>query len=95
MQVSAVPAMTLRDERGRVIPMEAGPRLYCGRWVEEGRDIAGAQRPLDPCWHENGDFGCDSSPWAPEDSCGDHIRPFDVIRMDLGYNRDGTRNDSP
>lgn len=71
----------LRDARGRVIPMEAGPCLWCGRWVEEGRRLAGATNPHDPAWHANGDFGCDETPESNSEGCGDHCRPYDVARL--------------
>jgi predicted transcriptional regulator len=73
----AVEAGVLRSERGEVIPMEAGPCLFCWRYVEEGRDMAGATRPFDPCWQANGDFGCDDSP-----ECG-HFRPYDAALLRL------------
>ncbi len=80
--VAATPAMILRNAEGRVFPMKAGPCLWCGEWVESGRDAAGATDPYDPCWNVDGDFGCDRSPDADDDGCGDHARPYDLaLRM--------------
>jgi len=74
----AVPAQIVRDGYGDEVPMEAGPCLWCGQWVEEGREMAGATNPLDPCWHHEGDFGCMESPETSEEGCGSHMRPFDL-----------------
>lgn len=85
----AVPAGTLKAADGRTIPMEPGPCLWCGEYVEEGRDMAGATRPFDPCWQQDGDFGCNASPEASDDGCGDHARPYDLALYLLGIGYDG------
>lgn len=81
MSVKAVAKGELRDKLGRLVPMEEGPCLFCHRWVEEGRDMAGCTDPLDPAWQVNGDFGCDRSPITNEEGTGDHVRPYDVALM--------------
>ena len=78
--IKAVKAGTLFGANGRPIPMKAGPCLWCGEWVEEGRDMAGATDPFDPCWNIDGDFGCDKSPESCGEGCGDHARPYDLAR---------------
>jgi len=67
--------------------MIAGPCLYCGQWVEHGRDESGATNPEDAAWHIDGDFGCSAVLIPDEDdpseppSCGDHARPYDLLRL--------------
>ncbi len=58
--------------------MTPGPCLWCEEYVESGRDIAGSTNPLDPAWHNDGDFGCDDAPEATNDACGNHARPYDL-----------------
>ena len=80
--IKAVRTLPVYGANGRVIPMKAGPCLWCGEHVESGRDEAGAQDPYDPCWHVDGDFGCDKSPDTNGEGCGDHARPYDLaLRM--------------
>ena len=79
--VLAVPQEPLLNARGFIISMAAGPCLWCHAWVESGRDEAGATNPFDPCWNADGDFGCDDSPEASEEGCGDHARPYDLARL--------------
>ncbi|MEN6550006.1 MAG: hypothetical protein ABFE07_28515 [Armatimonadia bacterium] len=79
-----VPTKVVLDGRGLAIRMEPGPCLWCGLWVVSGREVAGATNPYDPCWHADGDFGCDESPETGEDGCGDHARPYDLAVRLLG-----------
>ena len=58
--------------------LAAGPCLWCGQVVEEGRDMAGATNPYDPCWHVDGAFGCDDSPETDSEGVGSHARPYDL-----------------
>ena len=88
--IAAVRAGVLRDARGREIPMSGEHEcLFCREYVTEGRDMAGASRPFDPCWQVNGDFGCDASPDSGKDGCGDHFTLWDAALLTLkpeGYN---------
>ena len=68
----------------KTYPMTSGPCLWCGEYVESGRDIAGSTNPLDPAWHNDGDFGCDNSPQATFEGCGNHARPYDLAIILLG-----------
>lgn len=79
-----VPTKEVRDDRGVVVAMRPGPCLWCGQWVESGREMAGATNPYDPCWQADGDFGCDASPETNEEGCGDHARPYDLAVRLLG-----------
>ena len=76
--VKAVPAGILTNARGREIPMNPGPCIWCGEWVESDRDGAGCTNPFDPAWQINGDYGCDQSPESCNEGCGDHARPYDL-----------------
>jgi hypothetical protein len=59
--------------------MDPGPCIWCGQWVESKREEAGSTNPFDPCWAtEDGDFGCDQSPEANAEGCGDHDLPYDL-----------------
>lgn len=89
MEHKAVEAGVLTDKRGNVVEMEPGLCLWCGEYVEEGRDLAGATRPFDPCWNADGDFGCNDAPDAGDDGCGDHARPYDLALRVLGYGPNG------
>ena len=63
---------------------DPGPCLFCDQYVESGRVLAGAPDSTsfqDPCWHVDGDFGCEASPLTDEEGTGDHIRPSDVRRL--------------
>jgi len=80
----AVPLKPLINARGKEIKMEPGYCIWCGQYVEEGRDEAGATNPQDPCWQANGDFGCDYAPDANDEGCGNHARPYDLARRILG-----------
>jgi hypothetical protein len=72
----------MKDARGREIKMEPGYCIWCGHYVEEGREMSGATNPLDPAWQVDGDFGCDQSPQSNDDGVGDHMRPYDLaIRL--------------
>lgn len=79
----AAPVRPLMNARGEVVPMTPGPCLWCGRWVEIGREEAGSTNPYDPAWCEDGDYGCDDSPESNDEGVGDHCRPYDVARMIL------------
>lgn len=87
--VKAVEAATLTNGSGRPIPMEAGPCLWCGLFVESDRDAAGATDPYDPCWQIDGDFGCDMSPETTDEGVGDHARPYDLAVRLLNPARKG------
>lgn len=76
-QATTNDAPSVKTRRGTIKATE-GPCLWCGRFVTIGRKEAGATNPLDPCWNDNGDFGCDRSPWTDADGIGDHARPFDL-----------------
>ena len=78
MRHKATEAGVLKNARGREVKMAAGPCIFCGEWVEEGREEAGATNPFDPCWHVGGDFGCWANPVTGEDGTGDHMRPYDL-----------------
>lgn len=80
----AAPMKVLYGARGNIVPMRSGPCLWCGQWVEQGREIAGATNPYDPAWHNDGDFGCDESPESNDDGCGSHARPYDLARLIMG-----------
>jgi len=70
-------APTVKTNAG-IVTAKPGPCLWCGRYVTIGRKEAGATNPLDPCWNDDGDFGCASSPWTDAEGTGDHARPFDL-----------------
>lgn len=83
--MKAVPATIVLNARGEPITMTPGPCLWCGQWVTEGRDEAGATRGIDPCWNVDGDFGCDESPESSDEGVGDHARPYDLaVRISAG-----------
>ena len=83
MSHNATPLQVLRDARGNVIPMTPGYCLWCGEYVEVGREEAGSTDPLDPAWQCDGNFGCDASPETSDEGCGDHARPYDLARFFL------------
>lgn len=60
-----------------------GPCIWCGQWVEDGREISGATDPNDPAWHDDGDFGCEGNPLTGDDGVGGHARISDVRRWYL------------
>lgn len=91
----AVPAGVLRNGKGRILPMTGKHRcLWCGYDVTEGRDMAGATRPFDPCWQIGGDFGCDQSPAASDDGCGDHYTRWDAALHSLGLSYNSTQDEA-
>jgi len=59
-----------------------GPCIWCGDWVECGRELAGSTNPKDPAWHVDGNFGCCGSPFTDEDGVGDHARSYDLVRLE-------------
>lgn len=75
----AVPVQPFIAANGKEIKMLPGDCIWCGQYVEEGREDAGATNPFDPCWQtEDGDFGCNNSPETCEEGCGNHARPYDL-----------------
>jgi hypothetical protein len=74
----AVATTPLLNARGEEVPMEPGPCIWCGQWVESGREAAGCTNPFDPAWHVDGDYGCGDSPETNDDGTGDHARPYDL-----------------
>lgn len=53
---------------------------FCKGTVYSGREIAGSTHPLDPAWHDDGDFGCNENPTNTDEGVGDHVvLNYDVI----------------
>ncbi len=83
--VTERPVLTLAD--GRKLRADPGPCLGCKRWVETGRRLSGATDPLDPAWHDDGDFGCDKAPMTSDEGTGDHARAWDLVLAVLRRNK--------
>jgi hypothetical protein len=61
--------------------IEPGPCLWCGQFVTDESEAAGAPEGSPPAWAaSDGDYGCDASPETCDEGCGAHARPNDAAR---------------